>query len=128
MDVLPKRLCGTTRFLHTCTEKTLEVEGSLVFHDGFRSWFIFFTIIDDVAVSVKYFRDKNRSSLLAVVHSGAISVNQFQEIHVGRTKRQRRCGIEFALDAHLMCHIDDIVNACVLSQLHGNGVDRLRKS
>ena len=127
MDVFPKRLCGTAWFVHTSIEKPLKVESRLVTNDSLSLWFIPFTVIDDFAIAVKYLGDQNGLSLLAIVHCCAISINEFQQIDIGRTQCQRRCGFQLTFDTHLMGNIHHIVDTSILPQFDSNGIDRLGK-
>ena len=62
---------------------------------------------------------------LTVVGHSAITVDQFQQVDVAGAECERRGGIEFTLDTHIVGRVDDVLDAHFLSQFDGDGVDTL---
>ena len=60
---------------------------------------------------------------LTVVDRRTIGVDHLEEVHVAGTEGERGRRIEFRLDTHVVGGLHDVVDATLLSETYGDGVD-----
>ena len=60
---------------------------------------------------------------LTIVDRRTIGVNHFEQVHIAGTESERRCRVEFGLDAHIVSCLYDVLNATLLTETHCDGVD-----
>ena len=82
VDVAPQGSRSSARLSQASPQKPLHKEGGTVWD---CLLLFLFCCIDDVAVAVENFSNKNGRIHLAVVNDRAVAVDQFQQIDIGGT-------------------------------------------
>ena len=105
---------------HAALKQLLHEEGRTIGNDllGLRRCFV-----DHIAIAILNLCNEHRIYLLAVVHRCAIGIHHFEQIYIAGTKGERRGGVELRLDTHVVGCVDDILDAALLPQTDGYGVD-----
>ena len=68
--------------MHSRIKHALQIASRLVL-DGLQSlWHIFFTVIDYLTLAVDDLGDKDGLAVFAVVHDGAVRVDEFEKIDI----------------------------------------------
>ena len=105
---------------HAALEQLLYEEGGAI-GDGWLG--LCRSLEDDVAVAVFNLGHEHWVYLSAVVHWCTIGIDHFEQVDVAGTEGERWGGVELRLDTHLVGSIHDVVDAALLSQTDGYGVD-----
>ena len=79
--------------------------------------------VDDIAIAILNTGHEHWIEVLTIVHGGAIGIDHLEQIDIAGAQRERRGGVELRLDTHGMGGVHDIVDAALLTQANGYGVD-----
>ena len=104
-------------FLHI--ERSTGIKGLYCLRLGF---------INNRAVAVNNLCYQNGINMHTVVGHRGIGVDEFEQVDITRTERQRRRCVKLRLDAHFVGGFHYIRYAHLLAEFHGDGVHTLCKS
>ena len=89
--------------------------------------FFMLCLVDGAPIGIYNLSDQHRGDVHAVVGHGGIGVYHLEERHVVGAEGERGGILEFRRYAHIVRRLYHVVDAYLLPELYGNGVDTLRK-